>query len=71
MATMFDDVNVLCPYFHSSSKRKISCEGVTDDCITTLEFATKEKRNMHHEVFCDAKYENCEIHKMLEDKYEE
>lgn len=71
MPTMYDDVHAICPYFHSSNKRKISCEGITDGCTTTLEFESQEKRNMHRRIFCDAKYKNCEIYRMLEEKYEE
>jgi hypothetical protein len=68
---MFDDVNVMCPFFYSSDKRRISCEGITDGCITTLNFVSQEKCNTHRRIFCDAKYRNCEIHKMLEEKYAE
>lgn len=71
MATMFDDVEVKCPFFLSSSKRKITCEGITDDCTTTLHFQSQEKRNKQCRIFCDDKYERCEIYRMLSEKYEE
>ncbi len=71
MSTMFDDVNAKCPFFLSSSQRKISCEGITEDCITCLSFSSQQKRNSHRKLFCDARYRNCEIFKMLEEKYEE
>lgn len=71
MPTMYDDVNAICPYFNSSDKRKISCEGITDGCKTVLEFNTQKKRDIHREIFCDARYQNCEIYKMLEEKYKE
>lgn len=71
MATMFDDVNAVCPFFRYSDKRRISCEGITDGCVTNLEFDCKAKRDMHRSIFCDSKYKNCEIHKMLEEKYAE
>lgn len=67
MPTRFDDVNDICPYFKSSDKMKISCEGVADCCTTNLEFATKEKRNLHRNLFCDDKYKNCEVYRMLEE----
>jgi hypothetical protein len=66
MATMFDDVDARCPYYQSSDKKKISCEGITDECIISLNFLTSEKRDEHRRIFCDARYRNCEIHKMLE-----
>lgn len=69
MATMFDDVDAKCPYFHSSNKREITCEGIADGCITALKFESQNKRNLHRSVFCDAKYKNCEVYRMLEEKY--
>lgn len=71
MPTMFDDVEAKCPFFKSSGKRKISCEGITDECTTCLIFISERKRNLHRNIFCDAKYKNCEIYKMLEEKYVE
>jgi hypothetical protein len=71
MPTMYDDVNAVCPFFRSSGKRKISCEGITDGCITSLEFNSGRKRDLHRKVFCNKKWQNCEIARMLEEKYEE
>lgn len=71
MSTMFDDADVKCPFFLSSSKRTISCEGITDDCTTTLNFSSREKRNAQLRIFCADKYEYCEIYRMLEEMYEE
>jgi hypothetical protein len=70
MATYFDDVDAKCPFFRSCGKRKVSCEGVTDDCITCLIFISEQKRNLHREIFCNARYQNCEIYRMLMEKYE-
>lgn len=71
MSTMFDDVEAKCPYFCSNDNREIRCEGIMDGCITVLRFDSQRKRKLHRSVFCDAKYKNCEIFRMLEDKYEE
>lgn len=71
MPTLYDDVNAICPYFQSSEKKKIMCEGITDRCNTALVFRSQSGRNQHRELFCDSKYMNCEIYKMLEEKYEE
>lgn len=71
MPTLYDDVKAVCPFFRYSEKRKISCEGITDGCTTNIEFDCKEKRDLHRRVFCDSKYENCEIYTMLEEKYED
>jgi hypothetical protein len=71
MPTMFDDVDAKCPFFLSSGKRKISCEGITDDCTTNLTFVSQQKRDLHRNIFCNAKFRYCEIYKMLEEKYED
>ena len=70
MPTMFDDVEAKCPFFKSSDKRKILCEGIIDDCATNLIFISEQKKKLHRKVFCDAKYGNCKIYKILEEKYE-
>lgn len=71
MPTMFDDVDAKCPYFCSNTNREIRCEGITDGCTTVLRFNSQKKRNLHRRIFCDAKFKNCEIFRMLEEKYEE
>lgn len=69
MPTIFDDVDVRCPFFKASDKRKISCEGITDDCILKLIFFSEKKRNLHHRIFCCEHFKKCEIYRMLEEKY--
>lgn len=71
MPTMFDDVDAKCPFFKSSGKREISCEGITEDCTTCLTFVSQQKRALYRRLFCDARYKNCKVYKMLEEKYEE
>lgn len=60
-----------CPYFKGGSRREIKCEGITDGCITCLQFTFGEERNRHRSIFCNARYQNCEIYRMLTEKYEE
>lgn len=71
MPTMFDDVDAICPFFRGSDKRKVICDGITDRCTTSLMFSTKEERNLHRRVFCNAKYKYCEVYQMLEKCNEE
>lgn len=71
MPTMYDDVDVKCPFFLSSGKRKVSCEGITDDCTISLNFFTRDKKRLHCGIFCNEHYKNCEIYRMLEEKYED
>jgi len=58
-----------CPFYRSSDALKIVCEGITDDCTMHLIFNARKKRNLHRELFCDARYQYCEIYRMLEEKY--
>ena len=69
MPTLFDDVDVKCPFFKASDKRQVTCEGITDDCIIKLVFFSEKKRNSHHRIFCCENYKKCEIYRMLEEKY--
>ena len=71
MSKSFDDVEAQCPYFIYSLKKQIVCEGIIDGSTTKLEFDKMEKRNQHRRIFCDSKYQNCEICRMLEGKYED
>ena len=71
MPTMYDDVNAICPYFLGSDNHKIVCEGIIEGSKTIVEFDNKKLRNRHREVFCDRRYSNCEVCRMLEDKYDE
>ena len=71
MATTYKDVDIRCPFFKELTKRGISCEGVTDDSILKLWFYSPKAKDLHVEVFCQRRYGNCEIYRMLEKKYEE
>ena len=71
MPTMFDDVDAICPFFRSSEKKKIICDGITEECSTHILFGRKEARDLHRKVFCNHKYKNCEIYAMLEKCNEE
>lgn len=69
MATMFDDVEAICPYFIRSSKNKIVCEGMGEYEIG-LEFDYSAERNLHRQKFCNTyDYGKCEICKLLDTKY--
>ena len=68
---VYDNCYAKCPFFLSSGRQHIMCEGITSDCAIDLVFISEERRNLHRRIFCDDKYKNCEIHKTLEKKYEE
>ena len=71
MPSNFGDQDAICPFFKRSTEKRISCEGITDGCLTHIEFNSRNKKKMHRKIFCDRKYENCEVYRMLEDKYNE
>lgn len=71
MPTSYDYANAKCPYFIGSKKTKITCEGITDGTVLLLEFFSGEKMYQHREIFCDNKYQNCEVCRMLDEKNEE
>lgn len=71
MPRTYNEGLINCPFYKSMAQKSITCEGITDDCITKLLFSSPEKRDLHRKIFCECKYKNCEIYTMLEKKYEE
>lgn len=71
MARYQNDVFIKCPFYINTAKKSISCEGITDNCVMKILFQTPELRGNHSKIFCEAKYTNCEIYRMLEAKYDE
>ena len=70
MSTMYDYVRVKCPFFVSADKKTICCEGIVNECVTSNEFKREIFKDQHRRVFCDEKYEDCELYKTLERKYD-
>lgn len=60
-----------CPFFISSGKTNVLCEGITDDCTINLKFKSARKRTSHRKIFCNDKYQYCEIYSILIKKYED
>lgn len=71
MARYQNDVEIQCPFYKNIGMKSITCEGITDDCVTKILFNTLQLRDEHCKIFCECKYQNCEIYTMLEKKYEE
>lgn len=71
MPRLYDSCLAQCPFFISSGKKNVLCEGITSDCTINIKFTSDEKRDLHRRIFCDAKYKNCEIFRILEKKYED
>lgn len=65
-------VFVRCPFYHfDDGKRRITCEGIVEDSSMALIFHSKEDYEKQITVFCCKKYENCEVYRMLMDKYQD
>jgi hypothetical protein len=71
MPNDFGNQYIKCPYFKYTRDKDIVCEGITNDCITISRFRPHNKRNLHCKIFCAANYKNCEIRRMLEEKYDD
>lgn len=59
-----------CPFFISSGKDTVLCEGITDDCSVLVRFNSPDKRTEYRRSFCNNKYQECPLFKLLEGKYE-
>lgn len=68
---MFDEIRARCPFYLDSEARSITCEGITDECKMKIEFKNRNARNQHRSIFCDAKFENCEVFRAIKEKYED
>lgn len=66
-----NDGDILCPFYMTRTLKSITCEGITDDCVTKLMFTTIDRNDFHRNLFCNNRYKNCEIYRMLEKKYED
>ena len=71
MPRTYNEGLINCPFYKAMATKSISCEGITEDCVIKLLFTMVEKRELHRKIFCENKYINCEIYRMLEKKYEE
>lgn len=71
MASGYNEKLIQCPFYEASATQSISCEGVTDECITRLIFTSPKEMQLHRMVYCERGYQECRIYKMLEKKYEE
>jgi len=64
--------SILCPFRRSHTGKTLCCEGPIDGCTVTLTFTDPAQRVLHQKIFCRARYQCCEIFRMvMEAKYEE
>ena len=66
----YRQVYVKCPFYqYDDGRRRITCEGVIDDSILALVFHNRKDYETQMTVFCCAHYRNCEIYRLLLQKY--
>lgn len=64
-------VNVQCPFYkHDDGKKRITCEGLIDDSSLALLYKYEADYKTQITVFCCEHYRNCEVYKLLMEKYE-
>ncbi len=67
-----DDLHLAkCPFFISSGRMSVLCEGITSCSNISVKFVSEKERNLHRQIFCDERYKNCEIFEILNKKYED
>ena len=65
-------VFVRCPFYkYDDGKKRITCEGLTDDSSLALIYHNKTDYEKQISVFCCRHYTKCELYRMLMEKYEE
>ena len=69
MGTVYDDVDVVCPFYQSEKKMAIRCEGVSDAMVNISEYRTMADKKSHKEMFCKGKYKTCDVYEMIMKKY--
>jgi hypothetical protein len=70
MPRTYNIADVQCPFFIACGKTSITCEGITDECVTRILFDKENNRDKHRFQFCDKQYRNCKIYELLVKKYE-
>ena len=67
-----DDLHLAkCPFFISSGRKSVLCEGMNECSNISIKFVSEKERNLHRQIFCDERYKNCEIFEILNKKYED
>lgn len=61
---------IQCPFFRRHSVVEIRCEGIIEESRTCVLFDRREDKTQHQRIYCEARWECCEIARMLmEAKY--
>ena len=67
----YKQIYVQCPFYKfDDGKRRITCEGIIDDSSLALIYHNKNDYETQIDVFCSEHYMNCEVYRMLMQKYD-
>ena len=68
----YKQADVKCPFYkHDDGRRRITCEGIIADSSLALIYRRNSDYVTQIGVFCCEHYINCEIYRLLMEKYEE
>ena len=68
----FSQADVLCPFYkRDNGKTRVVCEGIVDHSSIVLTFGSPTQCRRQLEIFCCDHYRNCEVNRMLMEKYED
>lgn len=68
----YKQVHVLCPFYQrDDGNHRIICEGLTDNSTINLFYHECTDYSIQITTFCCKYYKNCEIYRMLQNKYAE
>lgn len=56
----------ICPYYRHEDSQVIYCEGVSDQSVIHLAFASKTDSLNYKKNLCRACYRDCRIYRMLD-----
>ena len=63
---------VQCPFYkYDDGKHRITCEGIVDNSTLSLNYNHKKDYKTQITVFCCEHYKNCEVYRLLMEKYQE
>ena len=67
----YKQVYVLCPFFKYDDTQRITCEGIIPHSSIRTIFHSPAAYNKHMAEFCCKNYQNCEIAKLVDEKYDD
>ncbi len=67
----YRQADVKCPFYkYDDGKRRITCEGLIGDSSLILNYHKNADYEIQIGTFCCQHYQNCEVYRMLMDKYD-